>query len=364
MMTIGITVTSALGIQNAVAWGTITILCMIPPVCTIIIMFFMPESPFYLVSKNKDTDALKSLVWLRGNTNEVDSELEQLKKSSREQKESPDFSCIRLLTEGVYFKPFIISLMLMFSQQFSGIAVITQYMKPIFLQAGSTLDAGLSSFIVNLVQVFMTGLAAISVDKLGRKPLLLMSGLGCSLSVICVGVFFYLDENKKCLYDRDIQSPIIFNQSITYTPDDVICVQDSNIDPEIVKSITWLPLVSLTVFSISFALGLGPLPWVLMAELFPQEAKDKASSLVCLFQWLMAFVTLKFTNNLNDAINVSGGYFFFGSVCFLSIAFIIYFAPETKGKTNDQMKEMFMTTRQIHKNIAQIGGAVNNGFSV
>ena len=153
MMTIGITVTSALGIQNAVAWGTITILCMIPPVCTIIIMFFMPESPFYLVSKNMEADALKSLVWLRGNTNEVDSGLEQLKKSSRERKESPDFSYIKLLTEGVYFKPFIISLMLMFSQQFSGIAVITQYMKPIFLQAGSTLDAGLSSFIVNLVQV-------------------------------------------------------------------------------------------------------------------------------------------------------------------------------------------------------------------
>ena len=62
----------------------------------------------------------------------------------------------------------------------------------------------------------MTGLAAISVDKLGRKPLLLMSGLGCSLSVICVGVFFYLDENKKCLYDRDIQSPIIFNQSMIF----------------------------------------------------------------------------------------------------------------------------------------------------
>ena len=62
----------------------------------------------------------------------------------------------------------------------------------------------------------MTGLAAISVDKLGRKPLLLMSGLGCSLSVICVGVFFYLDENKKCHNDREIQSPIIFNQSMIF----------------------------------------------------------------------------------------------------------------------------------------------------
>ena len=153
MMVMGITVTSALGIQNAVAWGTITILCTIPPIFTILIMSFMPESPLYLVSKNRETDALESLVWLRGNTNDVDSELEKLKKSSREQQQSPDFSYVKLLTEGVYFKPFIISLMLMFSQQFSGIAVITQYMKPIFLQAGSTLDAGLSSFIVNLVQV-------------------------------------------------------------------------------------------------------------------------------------------------------------------------------------------------------------------
>ena len=64
----------------------------------------------------------------------------------------------------------------------------------------------------------MTGIAAISVDKLGRKPLLLLSGLGCSLSVICVGIFFYLDENKKCLYDREIQSPLIFNQSMICFP--------------------------------------------------------------------------------------------------------------------------------------------------
>ena len=153
MMVMGITVTSALGIKNAVSWSTITILCNIPPLCTIFVMFFMPESPFYLVSKNKEIAALESLIWLRGNTNDVNFELEQLKKSLQEQQENTNFSRKKLFTQGVYFKPFIIALTLMFAQQFSGIAVITQYMKPIFLQAGSTLDAGLSSFIVNLVQV-------------------------------------------------------------------------------------------------------------------------------------------------------------------------------------------------------------------
>ena len=94
-----------------------------------------------------------------------------------------------------------------------------------------------------------------------------------------------------------------------------------------------------------------------------QNLKITNTSLIIFrFQWLMAFVTLKFTNNLNNAIKVSGGYYFFGSVCFVSIAFIIYFAPETKGKTNDQMKEMFMKTRQIHGQMTQIGAENNEQF--
>ena len=59
----------------------------------------------------------------------------------------------------------------------------------------------------------MTGVAAISVDKFGRKPLLLLSGLGSCLSIITLGVFFYLDENKMCIYDAEIQTPLVFNQS-------------------------------------------------------------------------------------------------------------------------------------------------------
>ena len=59
----------------------------------------------------------------------------------------------------------------------------------------------------------MTGLTAISVDRLGRKPLLLLSGIGCSFSVIVVGIFFYLDENKRCIYDTEMQAPLIFKQS-------------------------------------------------------------------------------------------------------------------------------------------------------
>jgi len=354
MMVTGVAAVNGLGIGNAVDWGSITILCTIPAILTIIVMFFMPETPYYLVSKNHENDAFRSLIWLRGSTADVDSELESLKKSYREQKESPEFSYSKLFTEHVYFKPFIVVLALMFTQQFSGVNAVFFNLKHIFLKAGSQIDAGLSAFIISLVQVALTGVAAISVDKFGRKPLILLSGLGTCISIVALGIYFYLDENKNCVSNTEIQPPLIFNQSINETQVNEMCVPGSKIDPQIVQSISWLPLVSLTVFTAALSLGLGPLPWLIMAEIFPQEAKDKASSLVTLFQWSMAFVTSKFIKNINDAVNVSGGYFFFGSMLLLGTIFIIVYAPETKGKTNEQMKEMFLQQRNVNQAILNL----------
>ena len=153
MMITGIAVVNVLGIKNAVNWGTITILCAIPAILTILVMLYMPESPFYLVRKNREEDALKSLIWLRGSTFDVNSELKDLKKSYKNQIESPSFSYAKLFTEGIYFKPFIVVLALMFNQQFSGVNAVFFNLKPIFLKAGSQIDAGLSAFIISIVRV-------------------------------------------------------------------------------------------------------------------------------------------------------------------------------------------------------------------
>ena len=68
----------------------------------------------------------------------------------------------------------------------------------------------------------------------------------------------------------------------------------------------------------------------------------------------MAFVTSKFIKNINDAVNVSGGYFFFGSMLLLGTIFIIVYAPETKGKTNEQMKEMFLQQMKVNQGILNL----------
>ena len=91
-------------------------------------MFFMPESPYYLVAKGKNDAALKSLQWLRGSENAKDV-LEEVKREYREQKLIGSVSYVKLLTDAVYLRPFLIVMALMFFQQFSGINAVFFYMK-------------------------------------------------------------------------------------------------------------------------------------------------------------------------------------------------------------------------------------------
>ena len=91
-------------------------------------MFFMPESPYYLVAKGKNAQALESLQWLRGSENAKDV-LEEVKREFREQRLIGSVSYVNLLTDSVYLRPFLIVMALMFFQQFSGINAVFFYLK-------------------------------------------------------------------------------------------------------------------------------------------------------------------------------------------------------------------------------------------
>ena len=91
-------------------------------------MFFMPESPYYLVANGKDTQALKCLQWLRGSDN-AKNVLEEVKREFSEQKLIGSASYVNLVTDAVYLRPFLIVMALMFAQQFSGINAVFFYLK-------------------------------------------------------------------------------------------------------------------------------------------------------------------------------------------------------------------------------------------
>ena len=106
-------------------------------------MFFMPESPYYLVSRGLDGQAEKSLRWLRGNNYDVGRELQATKESYKEESSVGAITVSDLFNKPVYYRPFMVAMFLMFMQQFSGINVVIFYAQAIFNDAGSSIDPGM-----------------------------------------------------------------------------------------------------------------------------------------------------------------------------------------------------------------------------
>lgn len=147
----------------------------------------------------------------------------------------------------------------MLFQQFSGINAVIFYAQMIFDSAGSTLAPSICTIIVGIVQVVMTVGSALLIEKAGRRLLLLQSSAIMGLCLIMLGVFFFLKE------------------STTFE----------------VSSIAFIPLVSVVLFIVSFSLGLGPLPWLMMGELFAAEVKGIASAIAVMFNWTLVFIITK-----------------------------------------------------------------------
>ena len=98
---------------------------------------------------------------------------------------------------------------------------------------------------------------------------------------------------------------------------------------------------SLVAYIIGFSWGFGPIPWTINPEMFPQEVKDKGTSIITQFNWFCTFLVTYFFADLRASLKDSGTYFFFGSFAFLSILFILKMLPETKGKSNEDMRHYF-----------------------
>ena len=246
MLTVGIIFVSAFGIEHCVTVNVISGLCLLPPIACAAIMFFMPDSPYYLITKGKISEAEKALSWFRGGIGnvqffihfmavlhsrssliDVKDELAEMQRAYQDQQKIGSVSFVKLVTDKVYLQPFLLMLALMFFQQFSGINAVNFNLVSIFQDVGSEMDEGLQGFIINIAQTCGCGLAVVLVDKLGRKPLLSISGTLMSISIFGLGAFFYLKENQ--------------------VPDSNSTTFSLELTQSQVKDLAWLPLVRETL---------------------------------------------------------------------------------------------------------------------
>ncbi|XP_012063528.1 PREDICTED: facilitated trehalose transporter Tret1-like [Atta cephalotes] len=290
--------------RNVIA---ISSLCCIAPIVFGVTMSYVPESPLYYLIKNREEDARKSMQFFRGSKFDIELEInafkEQVERSKFQKSNLTAFMKLPLLkTLGVAYG-------LMFFQQFSGINAIIFYGYSILEATGVGMDSQLELVILGSVQVVACVAAALLVDKLGRKLLMVISLATMCVCMAALAGFFVL----------------------------------TNYQPHIADQIHWLPLTSVCVYILAFCFGTGPIPWAYMGEIFPTRLKGVASSSAAFFNWLLAFVVTIAFPSVAEVLDYFVVFAFFALLCALAILFVIFCMVETKGKTFAEIEQAYGT---------------------
>ncbi|XP_063608767.1 facilitated trehalose transporter Tret1-like [Penaeus indicus] len=287
------------------SWRILAGVFAVLPVLTFVSVFFLKESPLYLISKGKEDKAAASLKFYRGKHYAVADELQVLKDSLEESRQRK--ASAKDLLKSHNLKPFLITLGVFLLTQFSGITAILSYMSSIFQESGSNLSNGVSSSIIAAVMVAMSVISSALVDKAGRKALLVISAATMAIAFNILAQYFAGKESHRAWID----------------------------------GAAWVPLACLVLFVSAFSVGFGPIPWLLLGELFSPEVKDVAVSLVQVINWSTAFLTTLIFAPLQTSLGNAGMYLLFSGLCVLALAFSAFLVPETKGKTLQEIAAHF-----------------------
>jgi SP family facilitated glucose transporter-like MFS transporter 8 len=303
MVCTGILVVSLFGL--GLHWRWISAISAIFPLIFLAAVMYVPESPYFLVKKGRQDDARVALQWLRGADFEIQAEMRKMEANVQvELSQSARFSD---LFQPWALKPVLVAIGLMFFQQVSGINAALFNAVEIFQSSGSTISGLVSAVILNVTQLSVTLVSSSLVERLGRKLLFLVSNIMMCISMFALGTFFYIQAN----------------------------------DPETAKSLGWLPLTSLILFIATFAIGAGPMPWLLTGEILPAKVKAPATSIATFTNWFLAFIVTKTFVDIQAGLTKAGSFWLFGGFCVLGVLFSIFALPETKDKTPEEIQAFF-----------------------
>ncbi|XP_027223353.2 facilitated trehalose transporter Tret1 [Penaeus vannamei] len=230
---LGLLFTYILGISGlGWRWAAFT-LGLVTNVPLIIGLSLFPDSPRWLATKDRKEEARKALKFLRGSSYDVSAELEKIMKAGSSRSKTTFTQQISKLKDPVVYAPFLTGCGVFFFSQLSGPYVVYSYTVHIFQVANAGLSPYLSTVLVGVARVAGSCIGIVVVERAGRRPAMLMGGVGASLSLICLGLYFFLQRGEGA------------------------------------SSSGWLALVSMISFTIILGATISPIPFLLSSELLP-----------------------------------------------------------------------------------------------
>ncbi|OXB69057.1 hypothetical protein ASZ78_009533 [Callipepla squamata] len=274
----------------------------------------------------KEDEALRSLCWLRGRDTDYAQEYEQIKDSMR--KQSQQISCAEIKDPFIY-KPILIAVGMRFLQQLSGVTCVLVYLQPIFKKTAVILKPEYDAALVGLVRLSSVAIAAVLMDKAGRKILLFVSAGVMLVSNLMMGLYIHFVPSS--------QNDTIANRTLG-------SLASPPVEP--INYITLIPLLAAMFFIMGYAMGWGPITWLLMSEILPLKARGVASGLCVVVSWLTAFTLTQLFLGVVESFGLEVPFLFFAVICTGNILFTGCCVPETKRRSLEQIEAFFKTGRK------------------
>ena len=314
ILTIGVFIAQVVGTYITYYWLAVITLVVVS--LFTLLSVTLKETPRWLMTQSREHEAREVLVWLRGPQYDVDKELkEAAQQLELESKTRLNFlETVRELKKKSVFYPIIIAVILVFFQQFSGIAAIIYNAEDIFKNANIKSPGLLSSIAVGGVQIVATFFGALLADVVGRRILLLISTTVMCISLVVMGTYEYLNEEPYC-------NP----------PDDSKC--KSHLYP--------MAIASMACVVAGSSIGMGGLPWIITSEIVPLKIRGFGVGIVTCFSYVFVIIITGLFRNYEDAVHSWGAFWSFAIVCFVGIIYVAVFIPETKGKSLEEIERSF-----------------------
>jgi len=270
----------------------------LPALLFFFLLFRVPESPRWLTKQGNEERALAVLTRIRGAVS-AEEELEDIKKTIAQESGS-----LRQLLQPGLRVALLVGICLAILQQVTGINVVLYYAPEIFKTTGMVSTKAINdTVIVGFVNLLFTLVAFAIVDRLGRKPLLLIASAGMGLSLVLLGYFFVLER---------FEGP-------------------------------WV-LLFMLAYVASFAVAMGPVVWVVISEIFPTRVRGRAMSIATVCLWISCFAVSQFFPLMLETLHGSV-FFIYAAMCAVAFLFVAVFVPETKGKTLEEIERKWMAKK-------------------
>ncbi|CAN0914328.1 Sugar transporter ERD6-like 5, partial [Linum grandiflorum] len=298
MICLGVSFTYLIG--SFVSWRTLALIGTVPCIIQLLGLFFIPESPRWLAKVGRGKECEAALQKLRGKGSDITNEAAEIRDYTETVERLTEGTSMFELFQWKYAHSLLVGVGLMVLQQFGGVNAIAFYAGSIFVSAGFSGSIGTIGMVV--VQIPMQVVGVVLMDISGRRPLLMVSAAGTCFGCFLVALSFLLQGLQIW----------------------------QHISP-------FFALFGVLIFTGSFSLGMGGIPWVIMSEVFPINMKGTAGSLVTLVSWLGSWIVSYAFNFMMDWSS-PGTFLIFSFIGGVTVVFVMKLVPETKGRTLEEIQ--------------------------